>query len=144
MSVYFAQAGRYTKVGYSADPIARVGSVTTNGARPADIPRGADARLLGWIPGDRRRESEIHARFSDRRVEAGGEWFVLEEDEIRDLIWSDPSGIDVQRMAAMAVLAGSKYPGVTRADMAAAGIPVEATSLEDALAKLGSFLSGAA
>lgn len=142
MSVYFAQAGRYTKIGYSADPASRVSSVTTHGTRPADLRRGTEARLLGWIPGNMRRELEVHGRFVGQRVE--GEWFVLDVAEVRELIWADPCGIDIQRMSAMAVLAAIKYPEATRDDLAAAGIPIAAVPLDEAMASLGRLLGGAA
>ena len=127
MSVYFATAGGYMKIGYSADPIARVGTVTTNGARPADLPRATPATLLGWVPGKRAEESALHRRFAADRI--AGEWFRIDPDVIRDLIWSDPSGIDVQRMSALAVLTACKYPDVTREQIEQAGVPVEGAEL---------------
>ena len=124
MSVYFAEAGGYMKIGYSADPISRVGTITTNGTRPADLPRAADATLLGWVPGTRAEESAFHRRFAADWI--AGEWFRLDPDVIRDLIWADPSGIDVQRMSALAVFAACNNPGVTREQIAQAGVRVEA------------------
>jgi hypothetical protein len=142
MSVYFAQAGRYVKIGYSTNPLGRSTTITTSGTRPDGLPRKADAELIGWIPGNERREGVLHARFVDQRV--AGEWFLLNADqvsEIRELIWSDPGGIDMQRMSAMAVLTAAENPEATRDDIAAAGIQIEATSLHEALKRI---LGGAA
>lgn len=142
MSVYFAQAGRYIKVGYSADPIGRSTTVTRNGRRPADLPRLADTRLLGWIPGGLLREAQIHDAFADRRVD--GEWFSIDELEVRDLIWSDPFGVDIQRMSALAVFASIKYPEWTRDEIAAAGIRIEAATEAESIAAMDKWFGGAA
>jgi hypothetical protein len=124
MSVYFAEAGGYVKIGYSADPASRMTTVTRNGTRPADLPYGTRATLLGWIPGDRKREASLHRRFVG--LWAAGEWFRLDVDEIRDLIWSDPRGVDMERMTAMAVSVAMDYPTLTREQIASAGIRIEA------------------
>lgn len=124
MSVYFAQAGAHIKIGYSADPIKRVASVTRNGTRPSDVARFADADLLGWVPGDHAAEAAWHRRFAADHV--AGEWFYLDPATVRDLIWADPCGIDLERMSALAVIAAHRHPGVSREQLAAAGIPVEA------------------
>lgn len=123
MSVYFAHADAYIKIGYSADPFSRVSTVTTNGTRPEDLPRGADARLIGWIPGDRNVEAALHRRFAADHV--FGEWFYLDLATVRDVIWDDPCGIDINRMSAFAVLAANKNPGVSRDELTAAGIALE-------------------
>ena len=131
MSVYFARVGRYTKVGYSKNPIARSTTITTTGQRPDDVPRGAEANLIGWVPGGRARESWFHRTFADSRV--AGEWFVLDESAVRDLIRDDPRGVDFHGMSAMAVFTMSRNPEVTRDDLAAAGIQVEAVSFEEGM-----------
>lgn len=129
MSVYFAQAGPYIKAGYSANPSGRMATVTHNGERPADLPKGAHATLLGWIPGDRKREAEVHALFADQRV--AGEWFTLDVNEVRDLVWSDPSGVDIERMSALAALTMLNHPEATRDDLTAAGVRVEGVPLDE-------------
>jgi hypothetical protein len=141
VSVYFAQAGAYIKIGYSKDPFDRMTTVTRHGRRPADLPRAADADLLGWVPGGRSREAELHRRFADCHVD--GEWYYLEPGMVRSLIWSDPAGVDIQRMSALAVLAAHRYEGATRDQIAAWGIPVEAVSEEEAIASLGRAMGAA-
>jgi hypothetical protein len=128
MSVYFASAGGYVKIGYSADPIGRMTTVTRNGTRPADIPRGADARLLGWVPGNHADEAAWHRRFAADHV--AGEWFYLDPDLVRGLIWDDPCGIDMERMSTLAVFAAHANPGVSREQIAAAGIAVDAVPFD--------------
>jgi hypothetical protein len=123
MSVYFAKVGDYIKIGYSADPASRMTTVTRNGTRPDDIQYGTRAELLGWIPGDRKRETWLHRRFAEHHV--AGEWFRIDADNIRGLIWSDPRGVDVERMTAIAVSVAMDYPTLTRGQLAAAGIQVE-------------------
>jgi hypothetical protein len=122
MAVYFASAGAYIKIGYSAKPEQRIGTVTVNGKRPADVRRGAAVDLLGWVPGDREREAQTHRRFAADHV--AGEWFYLEPSTVRDLIWSDPRGVDIRRMSAWAVYAAMKHPELTRDELAAAGVPI--------------------
>lgn len=125
MSVYFATSGPYVKVGYSVDPFSRVGSITRNGTRPDDLPALSEARLIGWIPGDVHREMAMLVRFAKHRV--AGEWFsgdIL--TEVRDVIWEDPSGVDLDRMSAMAVLAADRNRDATRAEIEAAGVRIEA------------------
>lgn len=130
MSVYFAESGRYTKIGFSADPIARAATLTTSGIGPDDLRRRAPVDLLGWIPGHRWRESQVQAAFIDHRVK--GEWFHrIDRNAIHDLIWDDPRGIDVHRMSAAAVLYAVRYPSVTRDEIAAAGVPVAACEFSD-------------
>jgi hypothetical protein len=125
MSVYFAHAGDYTKIGYSAHPIRRAATLTTNGKRPDDLPRGTGTDLVGWVPGDRWREAEIQARFIDRRV--AGEWFRrIDDDLLRDLIWADPRGVDLYRMTSSAVLSAMQNPEKTRDEIEAVGYPVVA------------------
>lgn len=131
MSVYFIEAGPYMKIGFSDDPIARAESVTRTGRRPDDLPREADAELIGWIPGDRKAEARLHRRFAYLRV--AGEWFWSEREQAAELIWADPRGVDIHRMSARAVLAMRKHPTLTRAEVELAGIPVLALPLEDAL-----------
>lgn len=137
MSVYFATAGGYMKIGFAADPISRVTTVTRNGKRPADLPFAADVELIGWVPGDRQAETDMHARFADRRVD--GEWFRIDADVVRELIWSDPRGVDLDRMSMFAVLTCRARPDLTRDEIAACGVQVEATvgqSLQDAINQL--------
>lgn len=139
MSVYFATAGRYTKIGFSDDPIARSTTVTRNGTRPDDLDFLAETQLIGWIPGDQRAERLMHSRFADSRV--AGEWFIVDESVVRDLIWSDPRGVDIQRMSAVAVFVMAGNAELTRADVAAAGVHVEAVPVDAAFASVDRALS---
>lgn len=129
MSVYFAQAGPFVKIGYSADPVARSTTVTTNGTRPADLPRGASAKLLGWLPGGRHEEAALHRLFAADHV--AGEWFYLDPETVRDLLWADPRGVDVHRMSMQAVCVALRFPTLTRDQIEQAGVPVEAVPLSD-------------
>lgn len=131
VSVYFVEAGPYMKVGYSADPTQRIESVTRTGARPADLPKNAEADLIGWVPGDRKRESELHRRFAHIRVES--EWFWSEREAVLEFIWSDPSGVDVHGMSALAAITLLKNPSLTRDDVAGLGIPIKGVSEAEAL-----------
>lgn len=131
MSVYFAEAGGYTKIGYSHDPIKRSTSLTRRGVRPDDLPYGAKANLIGWIPGDTWTEGSIHGRFMDRRVK--GEWFnLIDREQIEGLIWDDPRGVSIRRMSAFAVLMADKHPALTRDELEAAGVPILARSFDEA------------
>lgn len=132
MSVYFIESGPYMKIGFSEDPISRNTTVTRNGKRPDDLPFDAETDLIGWIPGDRKAEARLHKQFAHLRV--AGEWFWSERDAARELIWVDPRGVDLHRMAASAVFTMRKYPTLTRADLASAGLAVLAVSEEIALA----------
>lgn len=134
MSVYFVEAGPYMKIGYSADPTQRIESVTRTGARPDDLPKNAEADLIGWIPGGRERESELHKRFAGVRV--ASEWFWSEREAVLELIWADPRGVDIHGMSALATVAMLNYPELTRDDVAVAGIPVRAVSEAVALERL--------
>lgn len=128
MSVYFAAVGGYVKIGYSADPIGRTSTVTVNAKRPTDVPRGADAQLIGWVPGERDEEARWHRSFAADHV--AGEWFYIDPDVVSQLIWADPCGIDLDRMSALAVLAANAHPGISREEIAAAGIPVNAKAFD--------------
>ena len=142
MAVYFARSGDYIKVGYSADPISRSTTVTTSGSRPLDLPKGAEVQLLGWIPGDRLVESQWHRIFAPQRVH--GEWFRLPVEFVRDLIWGDPRGVDMQRMSAQAVFVACAHPELTREQMAQLGVRIEAVPLCESLTMLDGLLGGAA
>lgn len=143
MSVYFVASGPYIKIGYSKDPIHRSTTVTTSGIRPADLPRFTETRLIGWIPGDTRREMAVLVQFADHWVR--GEWFdggIL--PQARELIWSDSAGVDLERMSAMAVFAADRHPGITREEMATAGIPVEAAPMAKSSFFMSEWLKGGA
>lgn len=142
MAVYFATSRGYTKIGYAADPFQRIGTVTTNGTRPSDLPRKSKARLIGWVPGSYWDEGALHGRFKDRRVR--GEWFRdIDDVEVRDLIWSDPRGVDIKRMSASAVFAMHANPDLSREDLAAAGVIVNAVPAEEAIKRLSEQLTRA-
>ncbi|GAB2970063.1 GIY-YIG nuclease family protein [Nocardioides montaniterrae] len=134
MSVYFAESGPYMKIGYSADPAGRMTTVTRNGQRPDDLPFDADADLIGWIPGDRKVERELHQRFASIRV--SGEWFWSEREAAVQIIREHPSGVDIHGMSAIAVFLMREHPTATRADLEAIGVQVEAVPLAEAMAIL--------
>lgn len=139
MSVYFIEAGPYMKIGFSDNPIARSGTVTRLGKRPDDLPFEAEADLIGWIPGDRTTEHEMHKVFAKIRV--AGEWFWSERKIVETVIWADPRGVDIHRMSAMAVGAMAKHPTLTRAEVELAGVPLMAASLEEALDNMFKLLT---
>lgn len=123
--VYFAQVDRFIKIGYSANPFSRVRTITRLGKRPDEIAYDAPADLIGYIPGDRRREADIRCDFPESQV--AGEWHELTAEDVRPLIWADPRGVDVQRMSGLAVLTMLEHPDLTREDVAALGVPIDAT-----------------
>jgi hypothetical protein len=132
MSVYFATADGYTKIGYSADPAGRMTTVTRNGQRPDDLPFGAKAHLIGWIPGDRAVEAGLHRRFAAHH--AAGEWFSgIKDGELRSIVEDDPRGIDVDRMTALAVFVAIAHPELTRDEIAALGVRIDAVPEPEAL-----------
>jgi hypothetical protein len=131
VSVYFVASGGHVKIGYSKDPVGRAATVTIHGRRPADIPHGADATLLGWVPGDRDVEAAWHRRFAADHV--FGEWFYLDPDLIRGLIWDDPCGVELDRMSALAVFVANEHPGISREQIAATGVGVDAADRIDSL-----------
>lgn len=124
MAVYFVIAGPYMKIGYSASPIARMETVTISGRRPDDLPRGAEVDIIGWIPGDRWDETRLHAQFESTRV--AGEWFMADRDAALKVIQDNPCGVDFHGMSGLAVLTMYRYPELTRDDLRAAGVSIEA------------------
>jgi hypothetical protein len=131
MSVYIIESGPYMKIVFSDNPIARAGTVTRLGKRPDDLPFEADVDLIGWIPGDRKAEAQMHKRFA--RIRVAGEWFWSEREQVAELIWDDPRGVDMHRMTATAVVNMHRHPDLTRDDIESAGIHLLAVPLEDAL-----------
>lgn len=120
------------KIGFSADPWGRVDSITTRGLRPRDVKRGAAVDFIGYIPGGRREEAAFHRQFATSWVE--GEWFTIDDEAVRQIIWDDPCGIDVQRMSALAVFAAHRHAGITRDEIAhLLGGDIMARSFEDVL-----------
>ena len=94
MSVYFAQVGRYIKIGYSENPERRVrrlfASETRYGA-PKDAPTSlAERTLLKVIDGGEGTERAVHLALDDFRVM--GEWFI-DEPEVRDFIATAEGGL---------------------------------------------------
>lgn len=87
VSVYFAQAGRYIKVGCSDNPerrVRRLFSSDTRYSRPADCPvELSERRLLLVIPGWTDREGECHRALDDFRVV--GEFFI-DEPGVREFM----------------------------------------------------------
>lgn len=72
--VYFIEAEGFIKIGYSRDPIIRLGQIRRGQsvAAPEGISTSA-ARLLAVEQGDRSTEKSLHKRFAEHRV--AGEWF---------------------------------------------------------------------
>ncbi len=87
MSVYFAQVGRYIKVGYSDNPERRVRNLfasTTRYGRPHDCPLEPDARhLIRYVGGSKTTERLVQEALVDFCV--GLEWFI-DEPAVRDFI----------------------------------------------------------
>jgi len=63
--IYFIMSGDLVKIGYSNDPKRRLAMLSTG------CP--TECRLIGVMPGDKAKESELHKRFASERVR--GEWF---------------------------------------------------------------------
>lgn len=95
MSVYFIQAGRYFKIGYSEDAQRRFDNLHKSGTRytfPADASWSPDDRsLYKVIEGDKSTEWAIHTAVSDFGV--GLEWY-LDEPPLRTFIDALPSEPD--------------------------------------------------
>lgn len=75
--VYFIQAGRSIKIGLATNVKARMAELQTGNHE--------ELQLLGFIPGDRCLERQLHRRFSEFRIR--GEWFS-DCDAIRGFIYS--------------------------------------------------------
>jgi hypothetical protein len=78
-TIYFAQRGRYVKIGISRDPVKRVRALRS---RPCEAPDDLDLsqplRLLHTIPGSTLEdELAMHVHFLGWH--AAGEWFVYDE-----------------------------------------------------------------
>lgn len=86
MSVYFAQVGRYIKVGYSENPERRVRNLFKSETRygaPRDVTTDSPRHLIAAVPGELADEFAAHRALDDFRV--SGEWF-LDEPEVRTYI----------------------------------------------------------
>lgn len=68
--VYFAQADDRVKVGWSRKIATRMAQLQTGNAAPI--------QLLGFTPGGRTKERQIHQQFAHLRV--AGEWFQAERE----------------------------------------------------------------
>lgn len=75
--VYFVKADVTIKIGYAKDVYKRLKALQT--ANPIQL------ELIGYIPGNKEKESSLHALFDDYRL--SGEWFKY-SDEIREYIAS--------------------------------------------------------
>jgi hypothetical protein len=92
MSVYFAQVGRYIKVGYSQNPEVRVEKLFQSGtryARPVDCSLDAPRTLLAVAPGDKSEERACHEALAD--FAAGCEFFI-DEPPVRAFIAEAQAG----------------------------------------------------
>lgn len=91
MSVYFARVKGYVKIGYSAKPWDRVGTITSGTSiKPDDVDPSDEVDLFGWVPGDRHMETSMHRRFGPLGVV--GEWF-WDDDAYERLIVEHPYGV---------------------------------------------------
>jgi hypothetical protein len=104
MSVYFAAAGGYVKVGYSTNVIQRMWSLSGSDytKRPADLPRAAKIELIGWFPGTKRDELLAHAALNDHWVD--GEWY-RDNATVRSYLTDQPEAILVAELSARALFA---------------------------------------
>lgn len=112
MSVYFARVKGYVKIGFSKDPSYRMQTLLSGGSKhPEDLSYGDWVDLLGTVPGDRKRERELHKEFEEHRVV--GEWFI-DHPDIEQAIWNDPFGRPFDHLPAGAEEAMDADPTVTR------------------------------
>lgn len=112
MSVYFARVKGYVKIGYSADPIERIGTITTGSCeKPDDVIYGDPIHALGWVPGDRKTEKAIHHRFGHLHVL--GEWF-WDDDSYEAFIEADEFGLPYAGATMDLVILMRDYPHVPR------------------------------
>ena len=73
--VYFVTDGNYIKIGYTSQDIEkRIKQLNTGSIH--------NLRLLGWINGDKKKEKELHIKFSQSRVRYNAEWFEATTDLI--------------------------------------------------------------
>lgn len=99
MTVYFAVAGPYVKIGYSQNPERRVARLFCSATpRPHDCPTGRGSRqLIRTIDGDKHVEAAIHRALDDFCV--GAEWFAY-GPPVADFIASvEPDRYDYPRLA---------------------------------------------
>lgn len=120
MAVYFAQVGRYIKVGYSENPerrVRRLWKSETRYSRPADCPTSPPL-LLATIPGGRNEEFICHRALGDYAV---GCEFFLDEPGVRMFIAAAAEGaLDrVVRPSGPALGIASDTDGMTPSGVAA-------------------------
>lgn len=68
--VYAIECADFIKIGFSGDPVSRLSKIATDSPFPC--------RLLGFWPGSKNTEDELHKRFQSSRVK--GEWFKVTDD----------------------------------------------------------------
>lgn len=118
MSVYFACVKGYVKIGYSADPLTRMTSITSKSAkRPLDIKAGDSVDLLGWIPGDRDVERQMHMRFAHHYF--NGEWFY-DADDYDEFLASHEFAALPHELSVPELMFMFENPSVPRASVSAA------------------------
>lgn len=103
MSVYFAQAGRFFKIGYSDNAERRFMALHKSGSRYT-FPEGvsldlADRHLYRVIDGDKSREHDIQLALDQFAV--GLEWF-LDEPPVRAFIDALPTEFSIRRRDVLA------------------------------------------
>ena len=81
MSVYFARAGEYLKIGYSKDPRQRIRTLRCHkdSIRPTGLDDAAPVELVAVIDGNRDTERILHRVFAGLRE--CGEWYRIPEPE---------------------------------------------------------------
>lgn len=113
MSVYFARIKGYVKIGFSAKPYERIGTIATGSCiKPNDVNYGDPVDLFGWIPGDRHTEKSMHRAFGELAVT--GEWF-WDDDAYDELIEAHPFGVPFYDTSIDVWLAMEEYPNIPRA-----------------------------
>lgn len=114
MSVYFAAVSGYIKVGFSSDPVKRVGTTTVDKTiKPTGVHGGDEVTLLGWFPGDRKAERLAHEALAPYR--AAGEWFI-DCPAVRAYMLDRTEAVDFSRLTMSAYLkirAGMSYAEAT-------------------------------
>jgi len=90
--VYFITDGDFTKIGVSNDPKKRLANLQTSNPKRL--------HLIGTLRGGYSLEKRLHAHFAERRV--SGEWFKLEEADIKPFFEAPPEEQERRRKPPLA------------------------------------------
>jgi hypothetical protein len=66
------------KIGCSIDVHDRISNLQTGNAR--------DLKTIDFCPGGRRLEKELHKKYASKRIRPKGEWFLLEDKDVDDIV----------------------------------------------------------